>query len=300
MVRTTAAQALMPAITDQQISDFRQKGAVLLKSMISPEWMDLVSEGLEASNANPGDMMTRAIGTGGEGKMLIDQFVSLRNDQLRKFRDESPVAAIAGTLLGSSAARFYIDQMFYKDAGRILPTNWHQDTPYLRMAGNDICRLWITCDPSPSTVTVRVVKGSHLWNVTYAPNPDTPEVGEVEVGAGFSYGTNEDYDQSLIPVPEIDSNRDGFDVMTWDVEPGDVLAFNGNILHGAGGVDRHPIKRRALATVWTGDDVRYRARVGLTLPDLAQFAGAEIADGDLLSDHEDVWRAQWRKESESA
>ena len=300
MLRTTGDGALKPAITNLQISDFREKGAVLLKSMLSPEWMDLVSEGLEASNANPGDMMTRALGTGGQGRLLIDQFVSLRNDQLRKFRDESPVAAIAGTLLGSKAARFYIDQMFYKDAGRILPTNWHQDTPYLRMAGNDICRLWISCDPSPSTVTVRVVKGSHLWNVIYAPNPDTPEVGEVEVGAGFSYGTNEDYDQSLVPVPDIDGNPEQFEVMSWDVEPGDVLAFNGNILHGAGGSANHPTKRRALATVWVGDDVRYRARVGLTLPDLAQFAGAEIADGDLLSDHENIWRAQWQQASQAA
>lgn len=280
-------------ITDAEIGDFREKGAVLLRGILPNEWVDLVRAGLEELRLDPGPMTTRATGKGGRGELMIDQFASLRNEKLRRFRDESPAAEIAGHLLGEQDARFYIDQIFYKGSGRVLPTNWHQDTPYLRIAGNDICRLWTTCDPSPRQATVKVIRGSHLWNVVYAPNPDTEALETIETGDGFSYGSNADYDSSLVPVPDIDAHPGAFDILEWDVQPGDVLAFNGNILHGAGGIEDHPHKRRALATVWVGDDVRYRVRPGISLPDLVELKGKEMRDGTLLSDRPDIFPAGW-------
>jgi ectoine hydroxylase-related dioxygenase (phytanoyl-CoA dioxygenase family) len=289
------ASPLRP-ISDSERTCFKQEGAVLLRGILSADWVAVVRDGLEETRGAPGAMTSRATGSDGRGELTIDQYASLRNDKLRTFVRFSPAAAIAGRLLGSSASRFVLDQMFYKSAGRILPTPWHQDTPYLRISGNDVARLWVTCDPSPEQATVRVVKGSHLWNVVYRPVTATSEVRETEAGAGFSYGKSEDYDQRLAPLPDIDGNPGAFDVRTWDVEPGDILAFNGNIVHGAGGVEMHPLRRRAFATLWAGDDVRYAKRPGLTIPDLAEFAGVQIADGALLREYPDVYPPAWSEQ----
>ena len=40
-------------------------------------------------------------------------------------------------------------------------------------------------------------------------------------------------DQSLPPVPDINANRDSFDIIGWHYEPGDVLLFHGHVLHSA-------------------------------------------------------------------
>jgi ectoine hydroxylase-related dioxygenase (phytanoyl-CoA dioxygenase family) len=277
-------------VTSEETAAFRSDGAVLLRAILPSYWVDLVRAGLEEIYADPGDMTTRATGTDGEGVTMIDQYASRRNSKLGRFVETSPAAAIASSLLGSTAIRYVIDQIFYKDAGRVLPTAWHQDTPYLRVAGNDLARLWTTCDPSPSRATVSVIKGSHLWNVVYRPVGETPGI-KATAGAAFSYGSNSDYDDRLPAVPDIDAHRSSFDILSWDVEPGDVLAFNGNVLHGAGGNFVHPNKRRAFATLWAGDDVRYRRRPGLSLPDVAELSGATVADGELLSAHPSVFPA---------
>jgi len=286
-------KGVLRPITDAEIARFRTDGAVLLRNVLASEWVTIVREGLEEIHAKPGDMTSRATGEDGKGEIIVDQYVSMRSEKLRSFLSDSPASAVAGRLLGSRTIRFVIDQMFYKEAGRVLPTPWHQDTPYLRVQGNDLVRLWVTCDPSPRATTVRVLKGSHLWNVVYRPVTATSEVRETNSGSKFSYGMTEDYDDRLPPIPDIDGNPEAFEILQWDVEPGDILAFNGNIVHGAGGLQMHPIKRRAFASVWAGDHVRYLRRPGLTLPDVSEFAGVQVPDGTLLSERSDVFPIVW-------
>ena len=52
-------------------------------------------------------------------------------------------------------------------AGIGAPTPWHQDTPFLRVRGDQMVRVWLCCDSSPADLTVQVVRGSHRWNVVY-------------------------------------------------------------------------------------------------------------------------------------
>ena len=296
-MKKTSPNAPVRAVSDEEITSYQRDGAVLLKSILPLNWVTLVRDGLEEIHCRPGDMTSRATGPDGRGEITIDQYASHRNEKLRQFVRESSAAAIAGELLRSSTIRFVIDQTFYKPAGRVLPTPWHQDTPYLRVSGNDLVRLWVTCDPSPSTTTVSVVRGSHLWNVVYRPVTSATEVRETQGGTRFAYGTGSDYDSRLPQIPDIEAHRDSFDILSWNVEPGDVLAFNGNIVHGAGGMHMHPHSRRAFATLWAGNGVRYCKRPGRTLPDQAELVGASIADGTLLSERPDVFPSVWQAAS---
>ena len=84
----------------------------------------------------------------------------------KKIIDESPLAEIVGNMI-NAPVRFYMDQMFYKPAGLIAPSAWHQDTCYYNIDGHQLVRAWICADRAPRSVSIEVIRGSHLWNATY-------------------------------------------------------------------------------------------------------------------------------------
>ena len=100
---------------------------------------------------------------------------------------------------------------------------------------------------------MRFVKGSHRWGRLFYPRVFID-------GADF----NTD-DAGLEPVPDINAHPQDYDILAWNLEPGDVIAFDFRTLHGttAGKVQG---RRRALSTRWLGDDVTYCRRPGETSP----------------------------------
>ncbi len=67
-------------------------------------------------------------------------------------------------------------------------------------------------------------------------------------------------DSDLEDPPDVDSHRESYDLVCWDVEPGDVLIFNGLVLHGSTGNHTTDRPRRAFSTRWAGEDVRFSPR----------------------------------------
>lgn len=288
---STATSAL--ALDDDLIAAYRRDGAVLVKGVLSPADLLLLERGLDSYSRDPGELYTRVQSEDGGGETLAGQFPSLRNPDLRQFIAHGPGAELAARLMGTSSAQLVLDQVFHKQPGRIVPTPWHQDTPFLQVRGNDMARVWTTCDPSPRGVTVEVVRGSHMWNVVY----DTATMARSEVatsaeGEAFTYDGMGD--ARLPMVPDVAANRGSFDIISWDVEPGDVLVFNGNMLHGAQGRADHPHPRRALAVMWGGPDLRYHRPAGpaMPLPGLAEASA--IPHGARIGDHPDAFPVCWQ------
>jgi ectoine hydroxylase-related dioxygenase (phytanoyl-CoA dioxygenase family) len=296
------AEPLRP-VTPEEIEAFHRDGAVLIKGVLAPRWVDLVGEGLDAAIAQP-DIMSENLGT-----LRVDQFPASRSVELRRVVDESPVAEIVGCAL-RSPVRFYMDQLFYKPPGRFLATPWHQDTCYYNLDGHDLIRAWVSPDRVPRNVSLEVVRGSHLWNVTYSPlagrdpeadaeaqamldaaRPGEPMLG-VESYEDWSYWSGVK-DKTLPAVPDIEAHRDSYDILGWDYEPGDVLLFHGHILHSALGdvVSQNP--RRAHASLWAGRDVRYLHRVGQVIPDPVALYAHEPKSGQPLGDFPKVFPLAW-------
>jgi ectoine hydroxylase-related dioxygenase (phytanoyl-CoA dioxygenase family) len=172
-----------------------------------------------------------------------------------------------------------------------VPTPWHQDTPFLRVRGQDIIRVWMPCDPSPRTITVQVVRGSHRWNVVYntANERQNPTNTVESAGAYDQLG-----DPSAPFAPDIERYRDSFDILTWDVEPGDVLAFQGNMLHGAEGHPNWERPRRAFAVMLGGPQLRYYAPQGKAFPPPNKVEGLTIPNGAPIGDYEAAFPVCWR------
>lgn len=275
-------------ITPEEIATYHRDGGVLLKNIISLEWVDHLRDGLEKLRSSPSEMTSVRTNRDGQGIGITDQFPSMRIPELDDFLRNSPAATIACNLLGTTTVYHLLDQAFYKEAGRILATPWHSDHSYVNIEGKSQLRTWVCCDPSPATITLRIVRGSHRWNVTYRNYVSNESDLVAKSGEKF-FNIGRSSDDYLPVVPEIDRYSESFDIISWDVSPGDVVAFDGHILHAAGGLDHHPDKRRAYAIIWGGDDIRYTERPGMSVPDLAKVKGGHIKEGDLVSLHPDIF-----------
>jgi ectoine hydroxylase-related dioxygenase (phytanoyl-CoA dioxygenase family) len=81
-----------------------------------------------------------------------------------------------------------------------------------------------------------------------------------------------------MPVPDPDA--EGMDIHEWDMQPGDAVAFNFGILHGARG-NTSTARRRAFSLRLLGDDARHTPRPGATSP---PFPGHDMVQGQRLRD----------------
>ncbi len=293
-------------ITEDEIAAFHRDGAVLVKGMLSGEWVDLLRKGADEAIDHP-DVMSENLGT-----LRVDQFPAAKSPGLRRMVEESPLAEIVGRALGSEV-RFYMDQLFFKPKGLFLPTPWHQDTCYYNLHGQDLIRAWVSADPVPREVSLEVVRGSHLWNTTYSPlagrdpeldddarralesaRPDKPMLG-ADAYDDWNYFSGI-RDTSLPAVPDIEAHRNSYDILGWDYEPGDVILFHGHILHGAGGNVVSDRPRRAHASLWAGKDVRYLHRAGQIIPDPRALYEYRPRSGQSLSEFPEVFPVAWSPE----
>ena len=66
-------------------------------------------------------------------------------------------------------------------------------------------------------------------------------------------------------LPDIEANRDDFNIVAFPVEPGDVVIFHPSVLHGGGPTREHDV-RQTLSLRFFGDDAVVAARPGADIP----------------------------------
>ena len=121
------------------------------------------------------------------------------------------------------------------------------------------------------------VRGSHRWDEIFAPNvfvSQTPIASSAD-----------------IRCPDIEAAPERYDLISFDVMPGDVIIHHVRTVHGAGGnpSDRW---RRAMSFRYCGDKVRYFDRPGA----ISQVGVAhDLKNGDRLfsADYPVVWPRPW-------
>ena len=293
-------------LDSEKSASFHKDGAILLQGVLSNEWVELLAAGLDECYEEPDGMSSALVSP--KSELRIDQFPAGRSEKLRKFIYESPLPSLIGAVI-DGPIRFYMDQMFYKPAGQLMPTPWHQDTSYYNVEGHDLIRAWVSPDIVPREASLEIVKGSHLWNVTYRPLAGRdPVLSEEEheariamaeefgiyerPGEDFSYNSAT-MDKSLPETPNIEASRDSFDILGWHFEPGDVILFHGNVLHAAQGDIVLPYPRRSHAIMYAGPDIRYIKRPGQIIPDPVALSEMNPQTGQPLSEFGDIFPLLW-------
>jgi ectoine hydroxylase-related dioxygenase (phytanoyl-CoA dioxygenase family) len=165
----------------------------------------------------------------------------------------------------SKQVNLFHEHVLIKEPGATKRTPWHQDQPYYCVDGKDNCSLWIPLDRISKEVCPEYVKFSHSWNKQYLPTK-------------FFGNTYEKKDESLEFVPDISGNRQDYDIASWELNPGDVIAFNFSIIHGAPG-NNSPYRRRAFSVRFVGDDATFAKRKGEVSP---PFPEVKLNHGDKM------------------
>ena len=242
---------------------YKLDGVVRLRQMFDQQWLDFMAEAIEEAMRNPGPFAEEYTPKGGSGRFFGDLEMALQRPSFKKFVWESPAGGIAGQIMQSDRIHFFYDHLLVKEPGTQEPTPWHQDQPYWAVSGFQVCSVWLPLDPVSRDNSLEFVAGSHLW----------PEYSPYHFSDGTPYqGTG------LPPLPDIESTRDQQRILSFEMEPGDCLVFQGMIVHGSPGNPRKS-RRRALSTRWTGDDARYVVRKGeVAIP----TGNPGLGDGDRL------------------
>ena len=233
-------------ISDLEVETYRADGVACLRGIFPAGWIEFMAEAVDQAMAAPGPLAEEYAAADGGGRFFGDLDVWRRQESFRRFVFESPAAEIVAAVMGASKVNFFYDQLLVKEPGTSARTPWHQDQPYWAISGRQVCSLWLPFDPVARSACPEFVRGSQAW----------PEFSPYHFVDGTPYaGTG------LPQLPDIESERDRHDILSWALEPGDGLVFQAMIVHGAP-ANVTGARRRALATRWAGDDARYCVRPG--------------------------------------
>lgn len=249
----------------ETISAFRHDGAVALRGLFR-DWVETLRAGIARNMAEPSADVRIYQGKDGGGRFFGDYCNWNRIPEYRDFIFNSGAAEIGRQLMGTKTVRLFHEHVLVKEPGADVATPWHQDQPYYCVDGTDTVSLWIPLDHIPRERTLEFVAGSHKWGRYYRPERfDKTPLNE---GDG------------LESVPDINGNRDKFNVIGWALESGDAVAFNYMTLHGAPANKSQSEQRRAFSLRLLGDNVRYAKREGIkTSP---PFRGLTLIHGAAM------------------
>jgi ectoine hydroxylase-related dioxygenase (phytanoyl-CoA dioxygenase family) len=256
-------------IGEDAIAAYERDGVVCLRNAIAPNWIEALAEGMEIAiqQGTESDLAFNIANPGEPGFFFYDTFMWQRIEQFRRFAFESNAADIAKGIMRSETLIFYFDFMLVKEPGTSRKTPWHYDEAYWPVSGEQICNLWVAVDHIPFETALRFLRGSHKRreqafravhfdpNDTYADLPPVPSPPDWDMIEG---------DHEIVYAP---------------LEPGDILIFHSRTHHSAPGNSLKTTRRRALATHWIGDDIRYNDKPQETDP---PYRGENLVHGGTM------------------
>ena len=265
-------------ISAEDIETYRTDGAVCLREVLNPDWIDLLAPVARRITADKEDMGLLPTYPGRYMSRVLAEF--------RRLVFESPLAQAAGQVMGSKEIRFFFDEIFAKGPNSQEPTIWHCDRMGWPVVGKMVPAIWVPLTPISQANSLEVMAGTHTRDVRYwlfSPNA-----------------------RKMIKPPDRASHPDeaalraepGARFLKWDMQPGDVLLVHPWGLHYSHG---NPTDgwRIALSMRVFGDDIRWAPR-----PDCVNLAG--VSFDEMIEDERPMgplfpllWSADGRRDDAS-
>jgi ectoine hydroxylase-related dioxygenase (phytanoyl-CoA dioxygenase family) len=245
-------------VSKKDVEDYQKNGAVCLRGLLNSEMIEVLKKGIDLNLKTPSPLAKIASQEDDPG-LFIEDFCNWQvNPYYKEFIFNSELGSVAGSLMNSASVRLYHDHMLVKEAHTRQHTPWHQDQPYYNIDGRQNCSMWIPVDPVSRESTLEFIAGSHLgpWLM--------PRSFRDHQAKWFPEG-------SLQELPDIESARDRFPIVGWEMHPGDVVCFHMLTLHASRGVEKNT-RRRVFSLRFLGDDITHAPRPWVTSP---PFLGLE-------------------------
>ena len=247
-----------PVKLDQLAESYRRDGAALVRGLLDEAQVDLLCLGIEANLASPSSRALVASREEDPGRFFEDFCTWQNNEAYRELIEDARLAQVARHLMESQTVRLFHDHVLVKEPGTVQRTPWHQDQPYYNVDGHQNVSFWIPADPVAAENSLELVTGTHLgpWLM--------PRTFLDREARWFPEG-------ELAEVPDIDANRQDYEILQWELEPGDAVAFHMLTLHAAPGAALDA-RRRVLSIRLLGDDARHAPRRWRTSPEFPGLA----------------------------
>jgi ectoine hydroxylase-related dioxygenase (phytanoyl-CoA dioxygenase family) len=254
-----------PIVTEADARTWRDDGALRIRGLLDPNWLGACEDAWRWSIEHPGPLASRLLRTDDAHQDLCNPAAP---ERYRALLEDSPIADAVAALWQTKNVWFMYEQIFHKTRGLSGRTPWHQDAPYLAVDGPQLAVVWISFERLPREYALEFVRGSHR-----GPLYDGSRFDPADHTAPL-FGTDE-----LPRLPDIEAEREKWDIISWDVEPGDVLVFHPATLHGGGATDPSHPERRTLSLRFFGDEAYYARRPGPAGPRVPGLHD-RLEDGD--------------------
>lgn len=262
-------------IDDSVVDTYHRDGVVVLRGVVSADEIALLRTGIDAVVESPSPRAKVASSSDDPGLFLEDFCTWRERPEFAAFLRSTRLGEVAAQLMRSERVHLYHDHVLVKEPRTRQRTPWHQDQPYYDVEGVQNVSFWIPVDSVPLESSLELVAGTHVgpWLM--------PRTFLDRQARWFPEGT-------LADLPDIDANRADFPIRSWNVEPGDAVAFHMLTVHGAPGVVGTG-RRRVFSLRVLGDDMVYAPRPWVCSPDFA----AVMSERDDPRRAKEPLRGEW-------
>lgn len=201
-------------LTDQHKEAFERDGYVIVKGLFSPEEAEFYKEHYTQMRLAENARMDKSFSTASESDPLVKWprlMMMHRHDEVsRKWLLDERINQCLTGLLGREP--FAVQTMFYFKPPHARGQALHQDNYYLRVQPGTCIAAWMAVDRcDTANGCLQVVPGSQEWPILCTVKSDSTQ----------------SFTDVTVPIPE------GQPVAPVIMDPGDVLFFNGQIVHGS-------------------------------------------------------------------
>lgn len=201
-------------ITPEHKQAFEQDGYVIVKGLFSPEEAVFYQEHYTRMRLEENARMDRRIVNATTADPLLQwprlMMMHRHDDISRQWLLDQRINACLTALLGKEP--YAVQSMFYFKPPQARGQALHQDNYYLRVQPGTCVAAWMAVDRcDEANGCLQVVPGSQHWPILCTVKADTAQ----------------SFTDVTVPVPP------EYPVASVIMDPGDVLFFNGQIVHGS-------------------------------------------------------------------
>ncbi|MFK8019974.1 MAG: phytanoyl-CoA dioxygenase family protein [Pseudomonadales bacterium] len=253
---------------------YQRDGVVHLQQVFEPNWLQLLSAGLKKNLNRPSARFEERTVVGSTSRYCEDFWVWSEFEEFEHFIRASPAAEIGAAFMAAQRINLVMDNWFVREPGAAARAPWHHDISYFDFDGT-MCVLWIPLEPVKKGEGIELVRGSHLWNTLFMRVWfDDHQAAEP---SGWVNG------QRYESPPDINSNRDEFDIVSFDMDAGDCLIFDIRTLHGSNPNFVPSTLSRRYTLRLAAENARIRYRGDWAKNERALFEAAGHRDGDEMN-----------------
>ncbi len=238
-------------LVQRVIDEFQKDGATCIRNCLTDQQLEDCYTAFKWNIENPSPANFTAL----NGTVLethIDNCNYHAKDRLDALVKTLPFGEIFKQLWGSKHVWYFAEEVFAKEGGNSGRGLWHQDTSNLPWAGKHWGNAWITFQTIPKKNSLEIIRGSHK-----GPQYDGASFLNPEDPTDPLHG-----DGTWPRLPHIDKDLaedpNSWDVLSWVIEPKDVVFLHPHALHGGASVDKKTPTRHTLVLRFFGDDATFR------------------------------------------